>query len=117
GNRPRIKGVELGKIGGRMNLSMVLYPSNLHLYDISTVDSGRFTRWGDSLNPRLDVTLCGPEDPVLNLVSNLLSSFIKSASIYESLASIEFALCANILCNSTFGILEVRTNMLNDTYA
>ncbi|GMR57254.1 hypothetical protein PMAYCL1PPCAC_27449, partial [Pristionchus mayeri] len=77
-NRPGIDRVDLfNSIDGGIRVRIVLFPSNLHFYDISGLDWSRFERRGSSFEPKLGVTLNGPEDPIFEQISKLLSVPIK----------------------------------------
>ncbi|GMR52210.1 hypothetical protein PMAYCL1PPCAC_22405, partial [Pristionchus mayeri] len=67
-NRPGVKYAHFHKNEDRLILKVLLYPSNLPFYDMNTLNFGRFSRWGNSLEPRMSVNLNGHEDPILKLV-------------------------------------------------
>ncbi|GMR52214.1 hypothetical protein PMAYCL1PPCAC_22409, partial [Pristionchus mayeri] len=94
-----------------------LYPSNLPFYGVSTLDSGRFTRLGHSIDPGLRVILNGPEDSVVDQVYDLLSSSINDAVILgmDFAAPADFSFCAHLLRNSTIFNLQLINPRLDDT--
>ncbi|GMR52182.1 hypothetical protein PMAYCL1PPCAC_22377, partial [Pristionchus mayeri] len=115
-NRPGIRTVHLIKSNAGWNIWILLYPSNLPFHALDALDAARFTRSGDSHNHKLEVTLNGPEDSVVEQVFGLLSTHIKEAWI-DLRTSPDFMLCSQLLRKSTFGKLGIIRPILDDTTA
>ncbi|GMR30954.1 hypothetical protein PMAYCL1PPCAC_01149, partial [Pristionchus mayeri] len=117
-NRPGVKYVHLLKTENEMKMKIGLYPSNRPFYNLSKLKVERFTRWGGSVDPLLYFTLNGPADPILQQVSDLLASHIKSTHISgDDFTHDEFSICVRVMHNSIFGRLVVNTETLDDTTA
>ncbi|GMR33092.1 hypothetical protein PMAYCL1PPCAC_03287, partial [Pristionchus mayeri] len=65
-NRPAYRQVALEKNKNGVIVEVSLIPSNLPFYDLTTRDSGRFERLGDSTIPYFRVAVNGPEDPIMD---------------------------------------------------
>ncbi|GMR54560.1 hypothetical protein PMAYCL1PPCAC_24755 [Pristionchus mayeri] len=122
-NRPGIKRVQLSDYDG-IYVSIHLYLSNIPFYDVSTLDWGKFSRSGGSLEPRLVVYLKRPkvpilvddsddlnvpEDPIFHQVFGLLSSYIKRAFLNFDEFD-DFLLYWCLLNRATFGYLAINFN-------
>ncbi|GMR52695.1 hypothetical protein PMAYCL1PPCAC_22890, partial [Pristionchus mayeri] len=117
-NRPGIRNVDLRKNEqGRLNVYMFLYPSNIPFYGLSSLDKGRFRMYSNSLDPRIKVILNGPQDSLVEQVSDMLSSCIKKAYIHGYRFTPEdLSLCKHLLRDSTIPFLDISTK-LDDTTA
>ncbi|GMR57285.1 hypothetical protein PMAYCL1PPCAC_27480, partial [Pristionchus mayeri] len=118
-NRSDIKRVIVWKNRNSLVVNIHLYQSNLPFYGVSNLNKGRFKRWVHCQDPSLMVTLTRPEDPVLEQVSGLLSSYIKNIAIpqFGRISSADLPLCALMLRKSRIGNLTIQPMRLNDKTA
>ncbi|GMR57239.1 hypothetical protein PMAYCL1PPCAC_27434, partial [Pristionchus mayeri] len=85
-----------------------------------SLDMGRFERYGSSLDLKLRVLLKGPNDPIIEQVSGLLSTSINYVKINGFLYSRplnaeDLSICAQLLRGSIIRSLELIWAVLNDT--
>ncbi|GMR57707.1 hypothetical protein PMAYCL1PPCAC_27902, partial [Pristionchus mayeri] len=111
-NRPGLNAVWLIKWMGQLEVYIRLFPSNISYYDLASLDNRRFQRLRFGGGPALRVMLTGPEDPIVDQLSDFLSSSIKSVKIGgygidSTLDSSHLSLCANLLSASTMDHLKI----------
>ncbi|GMR56966.1 hypothetical protein PMAYCL1PPCAC_27161, partial [Pristionchus mayeri] len=122
---PGIDRVSLGYNGGRLEVEMVLFPSNIGFHGMDNLDTERFERSieGSSRVPILKVTLNGPVDPIIEQqLVDFLSTQIKTVSISLTLHSAyisisDLSMCAKLFCEATIGNLIFHSMILDDTTA
>ncbi|GMR57242.1 hypothetical protein PMAYCL1PPCAC_27437, partial [Pristionchus mayeri] len=94
-----------------------LFSSNLPFYNLSYLNWSLFERYGSSLEPKLLVTLSGPNDPVVEQVSSFLSATINDSGIDDInniFSPADLSLCLQLLRGSTLGCIFVECE-LDDT--
>ncbi|GMR38144.1 hypothetical protein PMAYCL1PPCAC_08339, partial [Pristionchus mayeri] len=105
-NRPTIENISILKDDNGLVARVYLFPSNLPFHGLTTLDSRRFHRSGNSDQPRIEVEVNGPEDPILEQVSGILSTSIKKVEITAwNFSSTDFSLCTQLLHTSKTGLL------------
>ncbi|GMR56964.1 hypothetical protein PMAYCL1PPCAC_27159, partial [Pristionchus mayeri] len=97
GNQPGLKYISFDVDKDRLLISIHLFHSNLQFHDLTGLDFGRFTRSMIRNSPVLKVHLDGSEDPVIEQITVLMSSCIKSVFLGGYISSTELELCAKVL--------------------
>ncbi|GMR52186.1 hypothetical protein PMAYCL1PPCAC_22381, partial [Pristionchus mayeri] len=93
-----------------------LYPSNIPFHCFDTLDTEKFKRLGDSVYPKLEVTI--NDDSVIEQVSGLLSTCIREVIMDGSnFSPDDFSLFEWLLSNSTIVKLNIDNIILNDNTA
>ncbi|GMR30984.1 hypothetical protein PMAYCL1PPCAC_01179, partial [Pristionchus mayeri] len=115
-NRPGIKFVQLMKVDDGLFVAIEPYPSNIPFYRLPVIESERFQRFGDYDDPEFFITLNGSEDPIVEQISELLSTNIKLAFVDEhfNFTPDDLSLCASVLRNSSIGQLSMQIKRLDD---
>ncbi|GMR31730.1 hypothetical protein PMAYCL1PPCAC_01925, partial [Pristionchus mayeri] len=112
-NRPSTEKMEIVKEEAGLTVEVSLSSSFLPYYGLATLDKGRFERVGPAAHPRLRVTLSGPEDPIIEQVSGLLSASIHEVSILlrPVVPVSDLSLCSQLLRNSPIAKITIDTPM------
>ncbi|GMR56979.1 hypothetical protein PMAYCL1PPCAC_27174, partial [Pristionchus mayeri] len=107
-NRPDLYLVTLKKTKDGLKVE-ILFPENRPFPDFSNLDERRYKQSMKCNSPTLEVKLNGPEDPILEQLSVLLTSSIKYVMIGSygsSISSSNLPLCAKMLNSSIFSQLH-----------
>ncbi|GMR57723.1 hypothetical protein PMAYCL1PPCAC_27930, partial [Pristionchus mayeri] len=105
-----------------LDVEIILYPFNLPFYNLTILDMGRFKRTMIDFSrvPALQVTLTGPEDPLIDQLGEFLSTSIEEVWIGEyrrGLTPTDLSLCAKLLSASTIEDLQFESVTLDDVTA
>ncbi|GMR57235.1 hypothetical protein PMAYCL1PPCAC_27430, partial [Pristionchus mayeri] len=113
-NRPAIHNVLMQESGGT-KIRINLIESNLPFHGLANLDWGRFERSYRSNGPALVVTLEGPQVPIWNQATTLLSSSIKNVHIHGDPSNpTDLSICETLLRYSTIHTLSIM-HKLDDT--